>query len=76
MGFIECLLYNVPDGLFVPKLAPTYTGILSWLKKAKLQDFQCQNGEVELFGPGREQWTVAKAQGFVRAMQKLWEAGG
>ena len=21
--FIECLLYNVPDGLFAPKLAPT-----------------------------------------------------
>ena len=24
--FIECLLYNVPDGPFAPKLAPTYTG--------------------------------------------------
>ena len=33
--FIECLLYNVPDGLFAPKLAPTYTGILDWLKKAR-----------------------------------------
>ena len=26
--FIECLLYNVPDDLFKPKLAPTYTGIV------------------------------------------------
>ena len=38
--FIECLLYNVPDGLFGPKLAPTYTGIVDWLKKANLQGLQ------------------------------------
>ena len=36
--FIECLLYNVPDHLFEDKLAPTYTGILDWLKTAKLND--------------------------------------
>ena len=74
--FIECLIYNVPDGLFAPKLAPTYTGILDWLRKAKLQDFQCQNGRVDLFGQGREQWTVKKARAFVRALQGLWDAGG
>ena len=73
--FIECLLYNPPDTLFIPKLAPTYMGILSWLKEAKLQDFQCQNGQVRLFGPGREQWTVKKAQTFVGALQGLWDAG-
>ena len=74
--FIECLLYNVPDGLFKPELRPTYTGILDWLKTANLNDFQCQNGEVRLFGRRREQWTVKKARGFVRALQELWEAGG
>ena len=74
--FIECLLYNVPDALFKPKLAPTYTGILGWLKTAELDGFQCQNGKVELFGPGREQWSVSKAQAFVKALRELWEAGG
>ena len=74
--FIECLLYNVPDGLFAAKLAPTYTGIIDWLKTAKLKGFQCQNGEVGLFGPGREQWSVKKAQAFVKALQGLWEVGG
>ena len=44
--FIECLLYNVPDHLFKRKRAPTYTGILDWVKTAKLKDFQCQNGLV------------------------------
>ena len=74
--FIECLIYNVPDALFKPKLAPTYTGVLGWLKTAKLGDFQCQNRKVALFGSGREQWSVRKAQAFVRALQGLWDAGG
>ena len=74
--FIECLLYNVPDSLFASKLAPTYTGILDWLQKAKLQDFKCQNGQVPLFGPGREQWTQKKARTFVKGLQELWEAAG
>lgn len=74
--FIECLLYNVPNELFAPKLAPTYTGVLKWLKTAKLKEFQCQNGLVPLFGRQREQWTIAKAQAFVKVMQELWDARG
>ena len=71
--FIECLLYNVPDGRFGPELAPTYLGILTWLKTAKLKDFQCQNGQVPLFGPQPEQWSVRKAQAFVKALQEMWD---
>ena len=74
--FIECLLFNVPDNLFAPKLVQTYTGIVDWLEKAKLKDFECQNGRVDMFGPGKEQWSVKKARAFVRALQELWEAGG
>ena len=74
--FIECLLYNVPDSLFAPKLAPTYTGILDWLKTAKLNDSKCQNGQVRLFGQGREQWTVKKARAFVKALQEMWDTWG
>ncbi len=74
--FIECLLYNVPDKLLKSKLAPTYTGILGWLKTAKLGDFQCQNRNVALFGSGQEQWSANKAQAFVKALRELWEAGG
>ena len=74
--FIECLLYNVPDSLFAPKLAPTYTGILAWLRTTKLNDFECQNGQVHLFDSGKEQWSVKKARAFVRALQELWDAGG
>ena len=74
--FIECLLYNVPNQLFKPKLAPTYTGIVGWLQTAPLGDFESQNGRVALFGPGREQWSVKKARAFVRALRALWDAGG
>ena len=71
--FIECLLYNVPDHLFDQKLAPTYLGILTWLKTARLKDFQCQNGQLPLFGPLPEQWSVKKARAFVKALQELWD---
>ena len=71
--FIECLLYNVPDTLFAPKLAPTYVAILDWLKTAKLEDFQCQNGLAPVFGRQREQWIVKKARAFVKALQELWD---
>ena len=73
--FIECLLYNVPDRFFAGQLAKTYTGILGWLKTAELKDFESQNGKVDLFGPGREQWTQKKARAFVKALQELWDAG-
>ena len=71
--FIECLLYNVPDDLFAPKLAPTYVGILTWLKTARLNDFQCQNPQLPLFGPQPEQWSVKKAPAFVKALQEMWD---
>ena len=74
--FTECLLYNVLDGMFKPGLAPTYTGVLGWLKKAQVKEFVCQNGQVPLFGRGREQWSVQKAQAFFMDLHGLWEAGG
>ena len=57
----------MPDHLFKRKRTSTFTGILDWLKTAKLRQFQCQNGLVPLFGRQREQWTLAKAQAFVKA---------
>ena len=74
--FIECLLFNVPDRLFAPRLAPTYTGIFDWLRTATLAKFKSQSGHVELFGSGPEQWSQKKARGFVRASQELWDTWG
>ena len=43
------------------------------MKTAKLNDFVCQNGEVSLFGRGREQWSQKKARAFVKALQDMWD---
>ena len=41
------------------------------MENTGLKDFQCQNGQVPLFGRQREQWTVAKSREFIKAMQEL-----
>ena len=71
--FIECLLYNVPDELFRPKLAKSYSDIIEYLLTASLQKFKCQNGVRELFGPSKDLWSVDKAQTFIQAARRLWE---
>ena len=73
--FIECLLYNVPDELFKPKLGASYTGILHWLASARLEDFECQNGKARLFGRAPEQWSIKNARTFIKALQALWATG-
>ena len=56
--------------------APTYVGILTWLKTARLNDFQCQNRQLPLFEPQPEQWSVKKARAFVKALQEMWGTWG
>lgn len=68
-------LFNAPDRLFAPRLAPTYTGILNWLKKAMLKGMPCQSGQVNLLGLGPAQSPVKKARKSVRPLQKRWDAG-
>ena len=71
--FIECLLYNVPDDLFRPKLGQSYCDIVEYLTAASLRQFKCQNGVRELFGPSRDLWNIDEAQKFIRALRRLWE---
>jgi hypothetical protein len=71
--FIECLVYNVPNGLFKPSLGQSYCGVVEYLASAGLQQFECQNGVRELFGPSRDLWSVDEAQRFVSALARLWE---
>ena len=71
--FIECLLYNVPDGLFRPRLVKSYKGIVDYLSTTNLQQFKCQNGIRELFGSSGELWSVNKARKFIRAPVRLWD---
>lgn len=70
--FIECLMYNVPNAQFKNSLAQTYVEAINWLSAATILDFTCQNQLVDLFGNSRDQWSVDKAQAFIRALKDLW----
>ncbi|MDE2838715.1 MAG: nucleotidyltransferase [Chloroflexota bacterium] len=70
--FVECLLYNVPNGLFRSSLGETYVEVVNWLWAAELADFTCQNQLVDLFGSSKDQWSVDKARAFIQALARLW----
>ena len=71
--FIECLLYNIPNGLFRPSLSQSYSGIVDYLAATKLQRFKCQNGVRELFGRSGDLWRVDDARKFIQALGRLWK---
>ena len=49
--FIECLLYNVPDGKFAPSHQQTYVNLVNWLRQEIINSgtnrFMCQNEQVD-----------------------------
>jgi hypothetical protein len=70
--FLECLLYNVPNDKFGGSFQATFCNIINWLRNADLTQFVCQNEQLPLFGDSPEQWSVRKAQSFIRSMVDLW----
>jgi hypothetical protein len=71
--FLQCLLYNVPDNLFVPRYQETYTSVLKWLRSASLTTFVCQNKQLPLFGTAPEQWSITNVQALIKALSALWD---
>ena len=71
--FVECLLYNVPDGLFSQRLITTYVDILEWLAGSQSRDFVTQSEKMILFGPRQEQWRPDQARRFIVILQQLWQ---
>jgi len=70
--FIQCLLYNVPNHLFLGTHEQAFVGILNWLPKADLSTFWCQNGITRLFGDKPNEWTVSRATTYLHALVDLW----
>lgn len=70
--FLECLLYNAPNGLFVGTHRQTFLNILNWLYAVDLSGLWCQNGQTLLFGSTPEQWGLGGAQKLVAALIRLW----
>lgn len=70
--FIECLLYNAPDSLFVSGRAERVLGILNYLWNLSPEGLVCQNGLVALVGAGNTQWSATSYATTVRAFVNLW----
>jgi predicted nucleotidyltransferase len=70
--FLECLLYNAPDGAFKGTRHEIFFNILKWLHGTDLSDLWCQNEQTLLFGAIPEQWNMADARELVAALIKLW----
>ncbi len=71
--FLECLLYNVPYNLFGVNFTTTYCQVVTWLMRANLNTFICQNGQVMLFGDTPEQWSTAQSRRYIEGLAWLWE---
>lgn len=70
--FLECLIYNAPDGNFGNSYQDTFCNIVNWINDANLNDFICQNEQIDLFGPTPEQWSIDEAESFIEKLISLW----
>lgn len=71
--FIEGLLYNVPDNLFVADFQQTFCGVFEFLHQRCVPNaLMSQNGIIPLLGATSTQWQLATAQRFVAALARLW----
>lgn len=74
--FVECLLYNVPNNLFVSNNSDTFINILKWLSDSfnnnSYMNFMCQDQMLNLFGNSDEQWDFEKAVLFALKLVELW----
>ena len=59
---IECLLYNVPDGLLRGSHQSAYSSALYWLQRNDLSRFSSQNKLVPLFDGGPDSWNEKDAR--------------
>ncbi len=71
--FVECLLFNAPDGCFKANASDTYVAVVNHLLANPIDTFTCQNGQLPLFGSDSTQWSVVSANLFVHALVTLWE---
>jgi len=71
--FIECLVYNVPNGEFGTSYQDTFCNLVNWLVSADLEGFRCVNEQLPLFGNSPEQWTVENVKVFLDALVSLWK---
>ena len=84
--FIQCLLFNVPNNLFMVRdgllnqliddpgyaLNQIFLKVINYLDNCNMENFMCQNTVWRLFGNAAEFWDIASAKTFVKNMQKMY----
>lgn len=71
--FVECLLYNVPDGAYEYGLQSRYVSIVEHLQADSIGDYVCQNELLSLFGSDSTQWSTRDANAFIRNLAHLYD---
>jgi hypothetical protein len=71
--YLECMLHNVPDALFVGDFTDTVPSILSYLWTTPYESFLSQNGLTLLFGTGPTQWSGDNFTAFLAAARAAWD---
>jgi hypothetical protein len=73
--FVEGLLYNVPDNIFVGGTDDTTLGILRWLdSNPDRSQFVCANERYYLLRDGSQVcWPTADGTKFIKAASELWD---
>jgi len=86
--FIECILYNVPNNLFLPsylkdstknsaltggELTQIFKKVLNYLLNCQMDGFTCQNNVWPLFLDAKEFWQVQDAKSFLENIVRLYD---
>jgi Nucleotidyltransferase domain len=74
--FVECLLFNVPNECYTASVGDTYAAVVNHLSGNSIAGYDCQNGQLPLFGPASTQWNTTDATAFVDALVTLWNEWG
>lgn len=71
--FLEGLLYNVPNEMFVTKYSDTFVAAINWIFKAERGNFVCANKQHYLVRDSAHTcWPCTNCDGFLEAAAKLW----
>jgi hypothetical protein len=70
--YIECLLHNVPNGLFHTSYAATFVECLTWLQHTNRSTLACAHGQHLLLGNSNVNWPSNDCDAFISALVILW----
>lgn len=69
--FVECLVYNAPDGCFKRSYRDSFEAIIKYHQGSDLSGMHTQDELLRMFGTDETQWSVSKAKRTLDAWKKL-----